>query len=180
MLRMFLFASMMIVFSRSQRLQGKEVRYLTRKRQIVNRGIFTIFHTEQYPNRAYHQLSFHIPLLISKRAVCRHKIKRILIKSCQTALQQVASHTGNYAKCFVTLHKAKLQELQHYVQQKDRASLENYLDHQMQSAFIPFLQHYASQHSFKNHSQNHSSKKRSSCSHSTHSSSRRQCNTRSE
>lgn len=137
------------MFAKSQRLQGKEVRYLTRKRQILNRGIFTIFHTEQYPNRAYHQISFHIPLLISKRAVHRHKIKRILIQSSQSSLQKSIHHTGKYAKCFVTLHKSKLQELQHYMHSKDRSGLSNYLNQQIQSAFIPFLQQYASQNSQK-------------------------------
>ncbi|MBR6907444.1 hypothetical protein IKN40_02880 [bacterium] len=45
--------------------------------------MLTIFYVEQYPNRKFHQFSFHIPLLVSKRAVVRHKVKRILINSLE-------------------------------------------------------------------------------------------------
>lgn len=57
------------------------MRFLTKKRQVFAHGMLIIFFVEQYSNRAYHQISFHVPLAISKNAVIRHKIKRILIQT---------------------------------------------------------------------------------------------------
>ncbi|MBQ9554443.1 hypothetical protein IJU97_05965 [bacterium] len=48
--------------------------------------MLSIFYVEQYPNRHYHQFSYHIPILVSKRAVVRHKVKRILISHLEKLL----------------------------------------------------------------------------------------------
>lgn len=125
-----------VVFKKQQRLQGKEVRFLTRKRQFFSRWLFTIFFVEQYSNRKFHQLSFHIPLLVSKRAVVRHKIKRILIQAFE---QTFPTYEGPYYKCFITLHKMKLQPLLTFLEKKDSVGLKNYLQQEYLQTFSSFL-----------------------------------------
>lgn len=96
---------------------------------------------EQYPNRPFHQLSFHIPLLVSKRAVVRHKIKRILIRTSEVFLAQ----HGNppYYKAFVTLHKMKLAPLLSLLQAKKWEEVESMLTQQRNQVFSSFLQYDA-------------------------------------
>lgn len=132
-----------LLLAKSQRLQGKEVRFLTRKKQVFRQGIFVIFFTQQYANRNYHQLSFHIPLALSKRAVQRHKIKRILIKAYEQHMKEKKMR-WHYFKCFITLHKMKLEELASLLQKKQYSQLEKYLIQKRTSAFTSFLEQYAS------------------------------------
>lgn len=127
------------MFKKQQRLQGKEVRFLTKKRQVFARWLFTIFFVEQYPNRSFHQLSFHIPLLVSKRAVVRHKIKRILIQSFEQLLPSL-DFGGKFYKCFITLHKMKLDLLQKLLQEKSDIKLKAYLQDQQIQTFNSFAQ----------------------------------------
>ena len=77
-----------VMLAKKLRVSGKEVRFLTKKRQLFSQGLFMIFFVDQYSNRQFHQISFHIPIVISKRAVHRHQIKRILISSFEQSLQQ--------------------------------------------------------------------------------------------
>nr|DAQ56604.1 MAG TPA: Ribonuclease P [Caudoviricetes sp.]DAX26813.1 MAG TPA: Ribonuclease P [Caudoviricetes sp.] len=94
---------------------------------------------EQYPNRPFHQLSFHVPLLVSKRAVVRHKIKRILIRTSETFLAQKGQ--APYYKAFVTLHKMKLAPLLSLLEAKKWEEVETMLSQQRTQVFSSFL-HY--------------------------------------
>lgn len=125
------------MFKKQQRLQGKEVRFLTKKRQVFSQGLFTIFFVEQYPNRHFHQLSFHIPLLVSKRAVVRHKIKRILIQAFENQLPTL-DFGGKFYKCFITLHKMKLDPLLKLLAEKSHTKLKTYLQDQHIQTFSSF------------------------------------------
>lgn len=136
------------MFAKRHRLNGKEVRFLTRKRQVFSRGIFTIFWAEQYPNRSYHQLSFHIPIAVSKRSVARHLIKRVLIAAQEA---HFLGSVGKYYKCFVTLHKLKLQSLIDLLNQKNIPVLKQYLTDQRSSTFSLFLAYHEQQTSQKPH-----------------------------
>lgn len=79
------------MLAKKLRVSGKEVRFLTKKRQLFSRGLFMIFFVDQYPNRHFHQISFHIPIAISKRAVHRHQIKRILISAFEQSLETLGT-----------------------------------------------------------------------------------------
>ena len=127
-----------VVLKKKERLEGKEVRFLTRKRQSFVRGIFLIFYCAQYPNRDYHQISFHVPLALSKRAVIRHQIKRILIASYEEFIKQQPWNT-NYSKCFVMFQKSKLDPLINLLEKKDKNQIKTYLSTEFQSVFSSFL-----------------------------------------
>lgn len=122
----------------AQRLQWKEVRFLTKKRQVFSCGLLTIFFVEQYPKCKFHQISYHIPLLVSKRAVKRHQVKRILINHLETAFLSL-DFWGKYYKCFVTLNKSNLTKLIDLLDRKDDVLLKGYLEHENYQAFTSFM-----------------------------------------
>ena len=126
-----------IVFKARERLQWKDVRFLTKKRQVFSQGLLTIFYVEQYPNRKFHQFSFHIPLLVSKRAVVRHKVKRILINSLEKHIP-LLNFWWKYYKCYITLHKMRLQQLLEILDKKNSTQLVSYLENENIKAFTSF------------------------------------------
>ena len=126
-----------IVFKARERLQWKDVRFLTKKRQVFSQGLLTIFYVEQYPNRKFHQFSFHIPLLVSKRAVVRHKVKRILINSLEKHIP-LLNFWWKYYKCYITLHKMRLQQLLEILSKKNSTQLVSYLENENIKAFTSF------------------------------------------
>lgn len=126
------------MLAKKLRVSGKEVRFLTKKRQLFSQGLFMIFFVEQYPNRHFHQISFHIPLAISKRAVHRHQVKRILIAAFEQSVQKLGAGLQFY-KCFVSLNKHRLEPLIALVQQKSTAQLKDYLTKQRESVFSSFF-----------------------------------------
>lgn len=127
------------MFKTKERLQWKDVRFLTKKRQVFSQGLLTIFYVEQYPNRKFHQFSFHIPLLVSKRAVVRHKVKRILINSLEKQLPTL-NFWWKYYKCYTTLHKMRLQQLLEILAKKNSTQLVSYLENENTKAFTSFCQ----------------------------------------
>lgn len=127
------------MFKTRERLQWKDVRFLTKKRQVFSQWLLTIFYVEQYPNRKFHQFSFHVPILVSKRAVVRHKVKRILINSLEKQLPSLDFWWKHY-KCYITLHKMKLQQLLEILDKKDSNQLISYLENENTKAFTSFCQ----------------------------------------
>ena len=125
------------MFKARERLQWKDVRFLTKKRQVFSQGLLTIFYVEQYPNRKFHQFSFHIPLLVSKRAVVRHKVKRILINSLEKHIP-LLNFWWKYYKCYITLHKMRLQQLLEILDKKNSNQLVSYLENENIKAFTSF------------------------------------------
>ena len=125
------------MFKARERLQWKDVRFLTKKRQVFSQGLLTIFYVEQYPNRKFHQFSFHIPLLVSKRAVVRHKVKRILINSLEKHIP-LLNFWWKYYKCYITLHKMRLQQLLEILSKKNSTQLVSYLENENIKAFTSF------------------------------------------
>lgn len=140
------------MLSKLHRVSGKEVRFLTKKRQIFSRGLFTAFFVDQYPNRKFHQLSFHIPLSISKRAVHRHKIKRILISLFENSITTQAQWDRFY-KCFITLNKQKIEYLTNLILQKNNSEIKTYLNNERHHFFTSF---FLSSHGQKNNSKSDS------------------------
>jgi RNase P protein component len=127
------------VFKARERLQWKDVRFLTKKRQVFSQWLLTIFYVEQYPNRKFHQFSFHVPILVSKRAVVRHKVKRLLINSLEKQLPSL-DFWWKYYKCYITLRKMKLQQLLEILAKKDSNLLISYLENENTKAFTSFCQ----------------------------------------
>ena len=137
------------MLAKKLRVSGKEVRFLTKKRQLFSQGLFMIFFVEQYPNRHFH-------LAISKRAVHRHQVKRILIAAFEQSVQKLGAGPQFY-KCFVSLNKHRLEPLIALVQQKSTAQLKDYLTKQRESVFSSFfLSSHEKNHSWTSRKYSHS------------------------
>jgi len=93
-----------------QRLNTKDVLFLTKKKNYFSNWFFGFFYVDQYPNRKYNQISFHVSIKYSKHATSRNIIKRAVIKKAEE-LQKKWLFTKNQ-KIFITLNKNKIPILQ--------------------------------------------------------------------
>lgn len=93
------------------RLRSKEVRFLTKKRQYYSQGYFGFFYVQQYANRAYHQVSFHVSIKYSKHATKRNRLKRQVMRRIRDWENFKLPFAGTYRKVFVVLNKQQLDSL---------------------------------------------------------------------
>ena len=97
---------------KEQRLKGKEIIFMTKKRQYIPQGVFGFFYVNQYSNIKYNQISSHITIKLSKRAVMRHVFKRAVMQSVQK--YDLVKHPINdsFYKFFIVLSKNHVPEIQ--------------------------------------------------------------------
>ena len=109
-----------MTLARTQRLTGKDVRYMVRKSKLVHGKVLTFFCIPQYPNRQYSQCSIHIPKKLHKSAVIRNKLKRAALSLLQEhyiATQKVkltnskSSWSVHFQKIFIIVNKKYLPTL---------------------------------------------------------------------
>ncbi len=121
-------------------LTSKDVNYLTKKRQYFSKGNFSFFYILQYSNRPFNQLSFHVTIKVSKCAVWRNFIRRVIMKYLQESHFTETKIHHTYYKLFLNLNKNMLTELQHFIQQKDKTKIKEYLIKNFQTSFTSFQQ----------------------------------------
>jgi RNase P protein component len=97
---------------KKHRLIGKEVIFLTKKRQYIRQGMFGFFYAQQYPNLAYNQISSHVTIKLSKRAVVRHTFKRAIVQYIQEHMIIRTTINDRFYKIFVVFSKDALPELE--------------------------------------------------------------------
>lgn len=93
------------MFSQSQRLTTKDVRYIQKQRNVIRTEHFGVLRIPQYPNRAYHQLSVYIAADTIKKASRRHQIKRQLLEYLQSQILSEQQLGKKYFKMFIFLNK---------------------------------------------------------------------------
>ena len=99
------------MLSQKLRLTGKDVIFMTRKRQYLSQGLFGFFYIKQYPSLKYNQFSFHVTIKLSKKSTVRHIIKRAVMQRIQQHnLVKYPINDGFY-KFFVVLSKDRVWEL---------------------------------------------------------------------
>lgn len=101
-----------ILLPKAQRLIGKEVIFMTKRRQYIPQGLFGFFYVKQYPNIKYNQISSHITIKLSKRAVMRHVFKRAIMHSVQKYDLVKYPIKDSFYKFFIVLSKNRIQEIQ--------------------------------------------------------------------
>lgn len=99
------------MLAKKLRLTGKDVIFITRKRQYFSQGIFWFFYIKQYPNIKYNQISSHITIKLSKRAVLRHTIKRAIIQGIQEKRLIESPINDIFYKIFIVLSKDRVWEI---------------------------------------------------------------------
>ncbi len=107
-----LYSNYRVLLPKRQRLNGKEVIFLTRKRQYIWKWLFGFFYVKQYPNIKYNQISSHITIKLSKKAVMRHTFKRAIMQSVHK--YDLVHHPINdsFYKFFIVVSKNCVPEIQ--------------------------------------------------------------------
>lgn len=106
------------------RLKGKDINYLVKKRNYFTYEIFGVYYVPQYPNRQYNQFSVNIGLWVSKSAVMRHFIKRIVMRYVSEQKLQEKKFGSWYYKCFVMVHKAQMPAVQKLIATMERKAIQ--------------------------------------------------------
>ncbi len=94
------------------RLTGKDVIFITRKRQYIGQGLFGFFYIKQYPSIKNNQFSFHVTIKLSKKSVARHVVKRAIMQIIQQ--DDLVKHPINnsFYKVFIVLSKVRVWEIE--------------------------------------------------------------------
>lgn len=133
----------MIVLSKTYRLKGKEVNFLSKKRQYFWAGLFGFFYRKQYPQIPHHQISFHVTIKYSKRATERNIIKRAIIQYIQEK-DTVYAPIGWYRyKIFVVLNKSKVADIQQKIANLDKKGIIEYIKKEFSSSRWAFTSRIA-------------------------------------
>lgn len=98
------------MFPKYKRLKTKDVLFLTKKKTYFWNWFFWFFYIQQYSNRQYHQISFHVSIKYNKHATARNLIKRAVLEQAKNLIQQWL--LAKDQKIFITLNKTKLPLLQ--------------------------------------------------------------------
>jgi RNase P protein component len=127
------------VLEQKFRLQGKEVIFLSRKRQYFSAGLFGFFYFQQYAQLPFHQLSFHVTIKFSKKSVERHVIKRAVLDYIQK--QQLLSKPiqGKYCKFFVVMNKNRVEECQKKIANFSKKDIIRYIQSEFASLWMKLV-----------------------------------------
>lgn len=109
------------MFPKYQRLNTKDVLFLTKKKTYFSYWFFGFFFINQYSNRNYNQISFHVSIKYDKNATARNVLKRAVIKQAETLTKKwlLAKHQ----KIFITLNKNKLPLLQKEFEKMEKKNI---------------------------------------------------------
>ena len=120
------------MLAQKYRLQGKDVIFLSRKRQYFSAGLFGFFYRKQYPNNQFHQISLHITIKYSKKSTHRNILKRAIIEWIGQNNVVQKPIKGSFYKIFIVINKNKLEELSKKIANFDKKAIIKYI----QSEFI--------------------------------------------
>ncbi len=122
------------------RLKWKDINYLVKKRNYFVYDIFGVYYVPQYPNRQYNQFSVNIGLWVSKSAVERHFIKRIVMNYIADNDLQHKKFVSWYYKCFVMVHKAQMPLVQKFIATMERKAIQSVIKERSTQFFTRFYQ----------------------------------------
>ncbi len=124
-----------LLLSKKLRLTGKDVIFITRKRQYVSQGLFWFFYIKQYPNIQYNQFSFHVTIKLSKRSVVRHMIKRAIIQHIQERNRIKDPIHGSFYKIFIVLSKDRIWEIDKKIANSTKKDTIKYIQEEFEKAW---------------------------------------------
>lgn len=128
-----------MMLKKIHRLRGKDVSYIIRKKNYKVTGSLWFFWIAQYPQRLYNQFSVAIPVSVSKKAVTRHMIKRIVLDYVRTYNFVHEPLHGSYWKIFVTIPKSTLPIRQKIVASTSRKDISSAVQTICKTSFTSFF-----------------------------------------
>ncbi len=110
------------------RLTTRDVRYLVKKRNYFVHDMLGMYYVPQYPNRQYNQFSVTIGVNVSKSAVMRHFLKRVVMRYVAEHNLIEKQFRQWYYKCFLMIHKPQIPVLQKLIANSDRKAIQRVLE----------------------------------------------------
>lgn len=132
---MILHAKFILLLPQKLRLTGKDVIFITRKRQYLSQGLFWFFYIKQYPNSKYNQFSSHVTIKLSKRSVVRHMIKRAIIQRIQDHNLVKDPIHGSFYKIFIVLSKDHVWEIDKKIANLPKKDTIKYIGEEFEKAW---------------------------------------------
>ena len=129
-----LYSNTTVLLPQKQRLNGKEVIFITRKRQYIWQGLFGFFYIKQYPNLAFHQISSHVTIKLSKKAVVRHIIKRAIMGYIQQHESIKTAINGKFYKFFIVLSKDRVAQLEQKIANLPKKDIITYIQQEFEKS----------------------------------------------
>jgi RNase P protein component len=117
------------------RLTGKDVIFITRKRQYLSQGLFGFFYIRQYPSLKYNQFSFHVTIKLSKRSVVRHIIKRAILQRIQEHNFVKYPINDAFYKIFIVLSKDRVWEIEKKIANSEKKDTIKYIQEEFEKAW---------------------------------------------
>ncbi len=99
------------MLAKKHRLTWKDVLFMTRKRQYLSQGLFGFFYIRQYPGIKYNQISSHVTIKLSKKAVMRHMVKRAIMQDIQKHNLIKMPINDVFYKVFIVVSKVRVWEI---------------------------------------------------------------------
>ena len=128
------------MLARNRRLSGKDISYITRKRYYFTSGFFSFMYVPQYPQRHYNQFAVHAGLDVSRKAVQRHRIKRIVMAYIAKHNFITQSYGGVYYKIFVTCTKSMSPDRKKLFAQADKNTISTTVIDNFSRSYLAFSQ----------------------------------------
>lgn len=129
-----LYSNTAILLPKKQRLTGKDVIFMTRKRQYLSQGLFWFFYIKQYPGIKYNQFSCHITIKLSKRSVVRHVFKRAIIQRIQQHNLVKYPINDMFYKIFIVLSKDRIPEIEKKIANFEKKDTIMYIQEEFEKA----------------------------------------------
>lgn len=131
---------LIVLLAKKYRVTWKDILFLTRKKQFFWYGMFWFFYFKQYESLHYNQLSCHITLKLSKKAIIRNVFKRAIINYVSDNNLIKRPFNKQFYKIFITLNKGRIQELQKKIANSSKKDNITYIKKEFETAWKNLIQ----------------------------------------
>jgi ribonuclease P protein component len=107
------------MLEKKYKLTRKDIGFIFRKQKVIPWKYFSFFVRPQYPNRKFNQFWFQIPTKVSKRAVKRNFVKRVVYDYIRENNLQNVKFNGYFLKIFIVTNKKTIPILSQILEKKD-------------------------------------------------------------
>lgn len=118
------------------RLTWKDINFLVRKKHFIWTPIFSFLYFSQYDRKLYNQFSIQVPVKLTKKAVKRNQLKRIIFDNIKKRNLLSFPIWWKYYKIFVMVNKKTIPILQNTIESGDKnlinLEVEKYLNKSFQ------------------------------------------------
>lgn len=115
------------MLKKKHRLTWKDINFIFKKQNIIYWKDFSFIYFEQYKNRNYNQYSIQLSTKLSKHAVKRNNIKRIILNYIRLNWYVERTFRWNYYKIFIIFNKKSLDNFKLLLENSNKSEFKNSL-----------------------------------------------------